>query len=169
MTVMLLEASIPLSVLLYVVLGLAGTVALVALIIFLFKAAAAAGHIGKLVREISPDLEKTVEKLPSTVGNIEIISGNLVDVTDELADFTPGLLDDVEAVLDALGSTTEALSSVITGLTDGVSSLFGGKRRKPAGSSTTQQILTIAGALLGLMNKGRDKDTAKKKKKKKKK
>ena len=168
MTVMLLEASIPLSTLLYVVLGLTGTVALVALIVFLFKATTAVGHIGKLVKDITPDLEKTVEKLPSTIENIEIISGNLVDITDELADVTPQLVDDVELVLDALGSTTESLSSIITGLTDGVSSLFSGKRRKPAGSSTTQQILAIAGALLGLMNKGREKDKAKKKKKQKK-
>ena len=109
MTVMLLEVSVPLTTLLYVVLGLAGTVALGALTIFLFKAAAAVGHISRLVSGISPDLVKTIEELPATIKNIETVSGNLVDITDELAESAPELLDDVEIVLDALGSTTEAL------------------------------------------------------------
>ena len=83
MAVMLLEASIPLSALLYVILGLAGTVALVALAVFLFKAASAVGHLGRLVKDLAPDLEKTLEPLPSTTKNIEAISGNLALFTDD--------------------------------------------------------------------------------------
>lgn len=168
MTIMLLEASIPLSVLFYVMLGLVGTAALIVLIIFLIKATSAAGHISKLVKDITPDLEKSVEKLPSTMENIEIISGNLVDITDELADATPQLLDDVELVVGMLGSTAESLSFVLTGLTDGFSTLFS-RRHKAAEPGTLSQLLAIAGALLGLLKRDKEQDTGKTGKKKKKK
>ncbi|MFA5586410.1 MAG: DUF948 domain-containing protein [Saccharofermentanales bacterium] len=157
MTAMLLEASIPLSVLFYVVIGTAGTVALVALSIFLFRGASALGRISKLVKEITPDVEKTAKQLPPISENIEIISGNLIDITDDLADSLPQILEDVEVVTGTLGDTSESLSSAF----------LGGRRQQAPENSTLQQILTIASGLLGLVSKGKDEEPGKKKKKKK--
>ncbi len=162
MAIMLLEASIPLSTLLYVLLGVGGTVALIALSIFLFKAASAVGSLGKLVKEIAPGVEETVEQLPAVTSNIEVITGNLIDITDDLADSAPVLLDDVEIVMEAVSGSVDSLSHIVSGLTGGIGSFFGSKRRRSSDPSTTQSILTIAGAILGLINKNKGKKKKKK-------
>ena len=167
MAIVLLEASIPVSVLLYLILGISGTVALIALAILLFKAAATLGSVNKLVKDITPDIEETVEQLPAITENIEIISGNLVDMTDDLAMTVPEVLDDLETVTGAVGDTVDALSSLVEGLTGAIASLFGAgrSRKKTGGKTATQDLLGIALSVLSLVK--RSKETQKKKKKKK--
>ena len=167
MFIMLLEASIPVSALVSVLLAISGAVALIALAVFFFKAASLLGQTGKLIKDISPGIEETVGQLPAVVENLEIISGNLVDISDDLADTTPVLLDDVEAVMDAVGATADALSLVVTGISGGVASLFGGKRKKAKDKSTVNQVIGIATAVYGLMNQLKKQDKKKKKDKKK--
>ncbi len=164
MAITLLEASIPLSTLVYVLLGAGGTVALIALSIFLFKAASTVGNLGKLIKEIAPDVEETVEQLPAVTSNIEVVTGNLIDITDDLADSIPEVLDHVEVITGAVSESVDSLSSIISGLTGGAGALFGSKRRKSADPSTTQSIIAIAGAILGLINKSKGKNKKKKKK-----
>lgn len=166
MPIILLEATIPISSLIYLILGISGTVALVALAVVLFKAASALTGINKLVRDISPDIEETVSHLPAVTENIEIISGNLVDMTDDLADSLPEVLEDLETVTGAIGDTVDALSSVISAISGALSSLFGARKRKGTeGKSTVQEILTVGGAVLSLIRKGKEKEKARQKQK----
>ncbi|HHX30712.1 MAG TPA: hypothetical protein GX720_05745 [Clostridiaceae bacterium] len=167
MTIMMLEASIPVSALITVLLGMSGAVALVALAVLLFRAASALGSITRLVKEISPDIEETVEQLPSIAQNVETISGNLVDMTDDIAVTVPELLEDVETITGAAALTVDSLTALVAGISDSLASLFGGRRRKKSsGANTVQQVITVAGAVMGLAKKGREKSKARKKKKK---
>ncbi|HZK28676.1 MAG TPA: hypothetical protein VFD19_00490 [Clostridia bacterium] len=139
MTTMLLEASIQVNTLVAILLGVTGSVALIALAVFLFKALSVLGQINKLVKDIGPD--------------VEIISGNVVDITDDLAIALPDVLDDVGTVLGAVGDTAESASTIVSGVTDGITSLMGGKRRKaPPQDDTLHQALGIVSGILNLIN-----------------
>ncbi|NLA72152.1 MAG: hypothetical protein GX850_07020 [Clostridiaceae bacterium] len=149
MITMLLEASIPVNTLVVILLGVTGSIALIALAVLLFKAVSVLGQVGKLVKEIGPD--------------IEIISGNVVDITDELAIAVPDVLDDVETVLGAVSVTAESASSVVSGITDGITSFMGSKRHKaPSQDNTVNQALGILSGILGLINANKSKSNKKK-------
>ena len=167
MAIMLLEATIPVSSLIYLILGLSGTVALIALAMMLFKAASTLGSVNKLVKDITPGLEETVEQLPAITQNIELISGNLLDMTDDLAETVPEVLGDLETVTGAIGDTVDALSSVVEGVARAIASLFGGgSRKKAASKSRVQDVVGIASLVLSLIRKSKEKGKKKPKKKK---
>ncbi len=121
--VIMTEVTINLSDLLNLLLVLAGSVALIALAVFLFNLAGTIKRVSKLLEDVTPSIDETVKKLPPIMDDVHIVTGNVVDITDAVVDTVPEMLDDVGVVTGSVGDIVDSVGGLVSNVADTLGSV----------------------------------------------
>ncbi len=139
--VLLLEASVDLSILWTALLSIAGVVVLVALAVFIFKLVGLIGSLTRVINGLEPRIYKVVDELPPIVQNVSTISSNVVDMTDDVATELPKVLSNVTTLSTAATEVTDSVTGLVGEVGDGLTDLVSHLRHPFKTGGTVIKVL----------------------------
>lgn len=159
------EIQIPLSQLLYGLLIAIGAALGVVLIIMVIRLIGTLKRVSAMLDELQEPVNKTVAQLPDLIKRVDTIAKDVSVLTESANQTVPSVLEDVQTITGTARDGVVAVGNAARTVTSGVKSVFG--RGSGRSHDSINNIVSIAGQIMSVINFFRGRASRSKRKAKK--